>query len=94
MGPRRPGWVTAYVIPTVLCALYFFLRTPQNFIASVSGSICAGGDTDTVAAITGAISGAYNGISGIPAHLVETLKDSGEIVKLAERFYDVATSQC
>jgi ADP-ribosylglycohydrolase len=93
MGSRQPGWVTAYVIPTVLCALYCFLNMPHDFMAGVTGSICAGGDADTVAAITGAISGAYNGISGIPVRLVDTLKNSGEIIELAEKFFNVTVSQ-
>ncbi len=93
MGARRPGRVTAYVIPTVLCALYFFLRTPRDFVASVTGSICAGGDTDTVAAIAGAIGGAYNGSAAIPRPLIETLKDSESIASLAEDFYEATMSR-
>jgi ADP-ribosyl-[dinitrogen reductase] hydrolase len=93
MGPRQPPFVTAYVIPTVLCALYFFLRTPRNLIESLIGAINAGGDTDTVAAITGSISGAFNGISSIPQGLVETLKDSKKIISLAERFYEASVSR-
>ena len=86
IGPRRPGWVTAYVIPTVLCALYFFLKTPESFVESVAGAIGAGGDTDTTGAITGAISGAFGGISSIPANLIETLRDSNETIALTEQF--------
>lgn len=93
MGPRRPGWVTAYVIPTVLCALYFFLRSPRDFVASVTGSICAGGDADTVGAIAGAISGAHNGAASIPRRLIDTLKDSEKIIALTEQFYDVTMSR-
>lgn len=93
IGPSRPGWVTPYVIPTVLCSLYFFLRTPRSFIESVTGAINAGGDTDTVGAITGAISGAFNGISSIPRGLVEDLKDSTDIIALAEEFYSAAVSR-
>lgn len=93
IGPSRPGWVTAYVIPTVLCSLYFFLRTPRSFIESVTGAINAGGDTDTVGAITGAISGAFNGISSIPRRLIEDLKDSKYIIGLAEEFYAAAVSR-
>jgi len=87
MGPRRPGWVTAYVIPTVLCAFYCFLRAPGDFVECVTGAICAGGDTDTVAAIAGAISGAFNGVSSIPRNLIDSLKDSAEIIEITERFY-------
>jgi ADP-ribosylglycohydrolase len=90
VGPRKPGGVTPYVVPTVLCSLYFFLRTPRDFVASVTGAIGAGGDTDTVGAITGAISGALNGMAAIPRGLIETLKDSREIAALAEQFYEAA----
>ena len=93
MGSQDPPYVTPYVIPTVLCALYCFLRTPRDFIKSVVGAIKAGGDTDTVAAITGSISGAFNGIDSIPGHLVRTLKDSEEIIALTEQFYDVTVSR-
>jgi ADP-ribosylglycohydrolase len=93
VGPLQPGRVTAYVIPTVLCSLYFFFRTPRRFIESVAGAIDAGGDTDTVGAITGAISGAFNGLSSIPPTLVETLKDSKEIVALTEQFYEMTVSR-
>lgn len=93
MGPRNPPCVTAYVIPTVICALYFFLRMPHDFMQSVVGAISAGGDTDTVGAITGSISGAFNGISSIPRNLVRTLKDSEEILALAERFHEVVVAR-
>ena len=93
IGSRHPGLVTAYVIPTVLCSMYFFFRTPRSFIESVAGAINAGGDADTVGAITGAISGAFNGISSIPPTLVETLKDSKEIIALTERFYEMTVSR-
>jgi ADP-ribosylglycohydrolase len=93
MGERRPGRVTAYVIPTVLCALYCFLRTPRDFVKIVTGSICAGGDADTVAAIAGAIGGAYNGLSAIPRALIETLKDSETIISLAEDLYELTMSR-
>jgi ADP-ribosylglycohydrolase len=93
MGPRQPGHVTAYVIPTVLCALYCFLKSPDDFVSSITGAICAGGDADTVAAITGAISGARNGLSGIPVRLIETLKDSQDILDLAVKFYESAMSR-
>jgi ADP-ribosylglycohydrolase len=93
LGERKPGWVTAYVVPTVLCALYCFVRTPRDFVGIVTGSICAGGDADTVAAIAGAIGGAYNGLSAIPRALIETLKDSEAIISLSEKFYDVTMSR-
>lgn len=93
IGPARPEWITLFVIPTVLCALYCFLKTPESFLNSVVGSIRAGGDTDTVAAITGAISGAFNGISSIPSVLVEAVKDSKDIIALSEEFYNMTAAR-
>lgn len=50
---------------TVLWALYCVLQTPNDFWTAVIEAMRVGGDTDTVAAIAGAVSGAYNGPSGI-----------------------------
>ena len=48
-----------------------------------------GGDTDTTAAITGAISGSYNGWKAIPKSLIEDLKDNEYIQGIALKLYDV-----
>jgi ADP-ribosylglycohydrolase len=93
VGPREPNRITGYVIPTVLCSFYFFLRTPNDFLATVAGAIKAGGDTDTSGAIAGAIGGARNGIQAIPARLLRNLKDSKEIVALAEELYELAAER-
>lgn len=52
---------------TVLPALYSFLRSPNSFKESVLFAINLGGDTDTIGAMAGAISGAYLGHSKIPS---------------------------
>lgn len=72
-----PG-ISPFVVSTVLWSLYSFLRTPDDYFASIWTSIGVGGDVDTTAAITGAISGAYNGKSALPVHLLEQLHDHGE----------------
>jgi ADP-ribosylglycohydrolase len=71
-----PG-VSPFVITTVLWCLYSFLRTPDDYFASLWTSIAVGGDVDTTAAITGAISGAYNGRTAFPTHLLAKLHDHG-----------------
>jgi ADP-ribosylglycohydrolase len=60
------GGITPFVVPTVLLALHNFLRYPEDYGKAVANSILVGGDTDTTAAITGALSGTYNGVAGIP----------------------------
>lgn len=81
---------SGYVVETVASALYCFLRTPGNFMATVASAVKGGGDTDTIAAIAGAISGAYKGVANMPQHLVEQVEDSGRLQKLGEAIYHLA----
>jgi ADP-ribosylglycohydrolase len=78
------------VTPSVVWSLYAFLRTPDDYWATVCTAIGVGGDTDTMAAIAGAISGARLGLGALPARLVERLNDRGEwgsdaLIDLARR---------
>jgi ADP-ribosylglycohydrolase len=77
-----PG-ISPFVIGTVLWSLYCFLKTPDDYYVSVWASIAVGGDVDTTAAITGAISGAYNGQRALPRHMLTKLHDHG-IWRLAD----------
>ena len=83
------GWpgISPYVIPTVLITLFFFLKYPTSYEDNLIRVIKVGGDVDSTAAIMGAIAGAYNGFSSIPARLIKGLKDSQQIQKLAEDFF-------
>ena len=85
---RASGFgVPALAVPTVLAAFFAFLRSPDNFVASVDCALRVGGDVDTVAAIAGAISGAHNGVDAIPGNLVAGVKDSAEILDLGRRLF-------
>ncbi len=79
-----------YVVETVASAFYCFLRTPEDFAASVVTAVMGGYDTDTTAAVTGALSGAFNGISGMPGRWVERVEKSDYIKKLARAIYEIA----
>ena len=46
-------------------AIFSFLRNPHSFEGAVRYAISLGGDTDTIGAMTGAISGAYHGAEAI-----------------------------
>ena len=83
---------SGYVVETVASALYCFLRTPTDFLSTVSSAVMGGGDTDTTAAIAGAISGAYNGVANIPGHLVQQVEDSRTLQDLGRAVYRLA--QC
>lgn len=54
-----------YVPATVGAAFYCFAST-YNFRDAVERAVRAGGDTDTTAAIVGALAGTYYGLEGIP----------------------------
>ncbi len=58
--------VTGYVLHTVPVALHAWLRHPDDYRAAVGASIRCGGDTDTVAAVAGALVAARVGKAGIP----------------------------
>lgn len=74
-------------VPT---AIYSFLRF-DRFEDSVIYAVSLGGDTDTIGAMTGAISGAYYGEGGIPNEWMEQLEDGEKgksyIKRLAEELY-------
>ena len=58
--------VTGYIHHTVPICLHAWLRAPRDFAGAVEGVIALGGDTDTTAAIVGALAGATAGEAGIP----------------------------
>jgi len=60
-------------VPT---AVYCFLRHPGSFEEVVVKAISLGGDTDTIASMAGAISGAWLGIEAIPGEWMEKLENS------------------
>jgi len=61
----------------VAWSLYAFLRTPDDYWTAVCTAIAVGGDTDTMAAITGAMAGARLGPAALPGRLVARLNDRG-----------------
>ena len=88
-------YISPFVIPSVLWSLYSFLRSPEDYWATISTAIRCGGDVDTTAAMAGAISGAYLGLEGLPEHLVTFVHDRAdwgraELVRLAESCYNIA----
>jgi poly(ADP-ribose) glycohydrolase ARH3 len=62
-----------YSVPTAIAS---FALTPESFASTVSHVIFLGGDTDTLAAMAGALAGAYLGRECLPADLVGLLESS------------------
>ena len=75
-------------IPT---AIFAFLSHPQDFTATVIYAVSLGGDTDTIAAMAGAISGAYLGIDALPSRWQEQLENRDYILELADRLWQAAS---
>ncbi|KPV63830.1 MAG: ADP-ribosylglycohydrolase [Candidatus Bathyarchaeota archaeon BA2] len=73
-------------VPT---AIYSFLRNPNSFEACVLYAISLGGDTDTIGAMTGAISGAYHGVEAIPERWKSKLEGREYIEKLAGKLWGI-----
>lgn len=60
-------------VPTAIAS---FAVTPESFEATVGNVILLGGDTDTLAAMAGALSGSYVGAGRLPNRLVNLLENS------------------
>jgi poly(ADP-ribose) glycohydrolase ARH3 len=76
---------------SVVTAVASFGLTPDSYSATIGNAILLGGDTDTIAAMAGAISGAYLGAAAIPGHLLERLENRSQgrsdIERLAKELY-------
>ena len=56
-------------------ALYCVLRHPNSFADAVREAIFLGGDTDTIASMTGAIAGAFDGSASIPPSWLSAVRE-------------------
>jgi len=69
-------------VPT---ALALFLLNPDDPRAAITGAVQAGGDTDTIAAMTGALAGARCGADSLPASWLKRLESGPRLRRLADR---------
>lgn len=75
-------------VPT---AIYCFLKQPRSCKDCIIYAVSLGGDTDTIASMTGAISGAYLGVNAIPPKWRLKLENRAYIEALAEGLYQITT---
>ena len=89
--------VTGYSLHVVPVALYAWLRHPDEFRTALGAALDCGGDTDTVGAILGALSGAVVGKKGIPiewlAGIWEWPRSISYMQKIAERLTEQNSSE-
>jgi ADP-ribosylglycohydrolase len=86
------GTISPHVVPSVLWALFSYLRGRSNFFEVVKIAISGGGDTDTTAAMGGALAGAALGQSCIPKDLAIRINDHSHwgIEELSKLASDIA----
>ncbi len=77
---------------SVTTALYCFLSRPESFEEALVAAASLGGDSDSLAAMTGAIAGAHHGASAIPERWRRALEQGGKghayVERLADRLWD------
>jgi ADP-ribosylglycohydrolase len=76
------GWVAEEAVAS---ALYCFWRSPHDFERTVLAAANTDGDSDSIACIAGAISGAFNGLGSIPTRWQEEVENSTVLRDVARR---------
>jgi len=74
-------------VPAAICC---FLRHPGSFAEAVVEAVSLGGDTDTIAAMAGAIAGASLGVEKIPRGWLAKLENKDYLDQLAVRLWEAA----
>ncbi len=64
-----------------------------DVLVAIQAAVACGGDTDTIAALTGQIVGAAHGVSAIPKQICRTISDWQLIEEVAEQFAAFATAR-
>jgi len=76
-------------VPT---AIYCFAKNYDSYLRSVLYAASLGGDADTIAAMAGAIAGAYHGEEGLPQEWVRRLERAEYIKELAKKLWGLRRS--
>lgn len=74
----------------VPAAIFAFLyKGRASFTESINFAISLGGDTDTIASMTGAISGAYWGLGAIPNFWQDKVEAVDEAIDFAQKIHEL-----
>lgn len=78
-------------LESVPTATYIFLANYESgFNETIKKAIKLGGDTDTIACMTGAMAGAYFGADNIPSNLIESVEEKDIFISLAKRLFSLS----
>ncbi len=80
------GWVAE---EAVMVALYCFLLSPDDFLATIRRGANIKGDSDSIASIAGGLSGAYLGFQALPPDWVTRVEKSEYLADLAHRLAEI-----
>ncbi len=73
------GWIAEEALATgLLCFLLF----PDNPVAAIRRAVVSSGDSDSIACLTGAVAGAYNGMEAWPAGWAEQIEYRARLAAL------------
>jgi ADP-ribosylglycohydrolase len=81
------GWVAEEAL---MCALFCFLLTPDDAVTVIRRAALTSGDSDSIAALAGALAGAYRGLECWPIAWVERVEYAERIDRIA-RAWDERT---
>ncbi|MDD2998964.1 MAG: ADP-ribosylglycohydrolase family protein [Candidatus Riflebacteria bacterium] len=84
---------SGYCLDSFAAALYWFLKSEGRFDEMVIGAANAGGDADAIAAMAGAMFGAWFGLGAIPEKWFAPLEDFQIIRQLGCDIYRMAQPQ-
>lgn len=80
-----------FILQSLSAALFCFLAHPYDLESAVLCAVNAGGDADTIGAMTGALAGAFNGAQAVPTRWLEELEKKDYLIDLSNMMYDIAT---
>lgn len=89
------GWgkgISGYIYQTVPAVIHAWLSNQSDFSKTISSVIECGGDTDSTAAIAGALSGTQVGVQGIPTAWVDGIVDWPRSTSWIRKLSDAATA--
>jgi len=79
------GWVAEEALA---CSLACVLKHPADYSSVVKKGANNSGDSDSIASITGAISGAYLGVNAIPKDWRKRIENRATLIELSKQIYE------
>ncbi|MEF9934873.1 ADP-ribosylglycohydrolase family protein [Clostridium sp.] len=87
MYDEKELWATGYCVDTLEAVFWSFLNG-DGYADCVLKAIKLGGDTDTIAALTGALAGIYYEEEDISPEWINQIVKKEEIINLGNKFYN------